>query len=197
LNPAWLERHARRTSRARFVGQTVPAQAQAMFHCTDRASAEAILREGTLLGTGAPRAARFHETFTGACDRAARRGVLLGFVWRGPMVTGVAHDAGGLPDILYDVPVSDSDRRLLELRLYPGSGALELSYVELPGRAYALDAPRRLRVVDPCRAMRHDDLVRHESLAWAAHAQPPLFAREPREPLLEAGDAPPFALSVA
>lgn len=152
FSSAWLSDHADRSSRSDFESAAKGEGAQAIYHVTSLECAQSIVEQGVMFGVDIVSAAHFHHDISKASGQAVGSGAVLGFVWRGPVkqlsyLNDSSTHADRRPNILFDAPLSEYDTRTWELRLYPGTTGLELTYVEISKDAYLLREPVLLRVI--------------------------------------------------
>ncbi|MFC3456985.1 hypothetical protein [Massilia haematophila] len=148
-----MNKNATRQAPEDFEPTVRAAGKKPIFHCSDLKSAQSIYKEAAIYGTDIVNSAHFHYTRQGARGQAERYGIFLGFEWGGSVVkVDVIADStthgDQRPNILFDVPISEFDDRTWELRLYPGTVGLMLSYIEIGRTGYLLHAPLCIKVID-------------------------------------------------
>lgn len=152
LSEKWLHQNATVHGRSDFVAEAKSTGATPMFHVTDLERAQSIVDRGEIYGVDVVSSAHFHRTPEAASHQADASGFVLGFSWSGQVIaidlpTNLTSHNDRRPNILFDAPISEFDRRTWELRLYPGTVGLALSYVEVAGNGYLLRKPIELRVI--------------------------------------------------
>jgi len=152
FSSAWLSDHADSSSRSDFESAARSEGAQAIYHVTSLGRAQSIVEQGVIFGVDTVSAAHFHHDISKASDQAEGSGAVLGFTWHGQVkqpsyLNDSATHTDRRPNILFDVPRSEYDTSTWEMRLYPGTTGLELTFVEIGEEAFLLREPILLRVV--------------------------------------------------
>ncbi len=148
----WMTEHAVVSSRADFENAATSEHARAIYHVTSVERAQSVFEQRQIFGVDVVSSAHFHSAVSGAASQAFAEGAVLGFVWRGPVhKLNLDRDSSThtdrRPNILFDVPIAAHDQRTWEMRLYPGTTGLELTFIEIAGEAHLLREPVLLRVV--------------------------------------------------
>lgn len=152
LSMKWMQRHAHASSRAEFEAAVRAAGATPIYHLTDQSAARSIYETEKFFGSDVVSAGHFHYQ-PDACDgQALRAGVLLGFAWSGERrAVCIGRDmtthADRSPNVLFEAPRDLKGLELWELRLYPGTTGLMLTYVEIGDQGFMLNARRHLTVI--------------------------------------------------
>ena len=149
---AWMAEHAVASSRSGFESAAKSEHARAIYHVTSVERAQSVFEQRQIFGVDVASSAHFHHDIGGAARQADASGAVLGFVWRGPVKqlnykNDSSTHADKSPNILFDAPLSEFDAYTWEMRLYPGTTGLELTYVQIGAQAYLLREPVLLRVV--------------------------------------------------
>lgn len=148
----WMTEHAVVSSRSDFENAAMSEHAVAIYHVTSIERAQSVFAQRQIFGVDVVSSAHFHSSVSGAANQAYAEGAVLGFMWRGPvhklqLDRDSSTHTDRRPNILFDVPIATHDQRTWEMRLYPGTTGLELSFVEIDGEAHLLREPVLLRVV--------------------------------------------------
>ncbi len=152
FSASWMAEHAVVSSRADFATAAKSEDSVAIYHVTSVELAQSVFEQRQIFGVDVVSSAHFHSSVSGAANQAFAEGAVLGFVWRGPvhklqLDRDSSTHADRRPNILFDVPIATHDQRTWEMRLYPGTTGLELTFVEIDAVAYLLREPVLLRVV--------------------------------------------------
>lgn len=153
LSQRWLKSNATVCDRQDFERDAKAYGAIPIYHVTGFMKAQSIYYIGVIFGIDVVNSAHFHYKPEAATGQAIDTDVVLGFSWSGATRK---HDWTSVPsshrfrspNVLIDVPVSESDGRTWEVRLYPGSDNLLLQYVQIFGDGFLLRQPREIRVTD-------------------------------------------------
>jgi hypothetical protein len=153
LSDSWLSKHAAASSQTEFESNAKNEMARPIYHVTSREHAQSIYREKAIFGIDVVNAAHFHFIPQSASNQATAHGVVLGFCWRGlEKKVDLSKDSSThqdrQPNVLFDVPISEFRKETWELRLYPGTTGLTLSYVQIGGKSHLLRRPFEIFVID-------------------------------------------------
>lgn len=152
FSEAWMSENASPSTSIDFEAAARTAGKFPIYHVTCPEWAASIHDQRSIHGEDVVSSAHFHWTIAGASRQARCSGAVLGFVWQGqPHKLNLNRDSSThmdrRPNILFDVPVATYDPQTWELRLYPGSIGLELSFVQIGSKAHLLRKPVELEVV--------------------------------------------------
>ena len=152
LSAPWLTQHAAASSLTEFENSAKRENAVTIYHVTSFERAQSVFEQRQIFGVDVVSSAHFHWSVCGATNQARAHGAVLGFVWRGPVQRLIldrdsSTHSDRRPNILFDVPVATYDQQTWELRLYPGTTGVELSFIEMGSEAFLLREPVLLRVV--------------------------------------------------
>lgn len=151
FSEAWFAENASQSSSLTFETAARSAGKSPIYHVTCPDWAASIHDHRSIHGEDVVSSAHFHWTIAGASNQARCTGAVLGLVWDGPVhKLNLNNDPSThnnrSPNILFDVPIATYDLRTWELRLYPGSSGVALSFVQIGSEAYLLRNPVNLQV---------------------------------------------------
>ena len=152
FSEAWMSENASPFSSIGFEMATRTVGKFPIYHVTCPEWAASIHDHRSIHGEDVVSSAHFHWTIAGAANQARCTGAVLGLVWGGPVhKLNLNRDSSTHNDrsrnILFDVPIATYDPQTWELRLYPGSSGVSLSFVQIGSKAHLLRKPVDLEVV--------------------------------------------------
>lgn len=149
----WLAKNAISHSRKSFEAGVRNKGGVPIFHATDLEKSQSIFQSEKMYGIDVRSSAHFHHTPELGQRQAPVSGVFLGFSWLGAVATvdwGINQSSHNdqRPNVLFNVPLSETSKETWEYRLYPGTTGLSLMYIEMNGIGFLLQNAKTIRVID-------------------------------------------------